>query len=344
MRTFKPSKLSIALLSCGFMMSSGMIYAQEAVETTSEPEKVGVKDNAEEKIEVIEVTGFRRSLIQSINEKRFADTVSEQLTADESKLGKEIPYGNQPAGYALTPADTINYVSKHDNQSLWDNNQYRIAYHLDTHQRIRMQLQSLSFVLFAQGIPFIHMGSELLRSKGFLRDSYDYGDWFNKVDFSKQNNNYNIGLPPADKDQQNWQMISDVLTKNAGKDFVTSADIDYSSAVFIDLVKIRMSSPLFRLTTAEDIINKVKFHNTGSKQKIGVFAMSIEGDEKIPTLMVIFNTSADKQLVQYDNAQHFQLHPVQQNGSDAEVKESKVEDNHFIMPALTTAIFIKSKT
>jgi pullulanase-type alpha-1,6-glucosidase len=267
------------------------------------------------------------------------------LTAnDETKLGKEIPYGNQPAGYALTPADTINYVSKHDNQSLWDNNQYRIAYHLNTHQRVRMQLQSLSFALFSQGIPFIHMGSELLRSKGFLRDSYDYGDWFNKVDFSKQNNNYNIGLPPADKDQQNWQMISDVLTKNAGKDLVTSADIDYTSAVFIDMVKIRMSSPLFRLTTAKDIINKVKFHNTGSKQKIGVFAMSIEGDEKTPALMVIFNTSADKQLVQYDNAQHFQLHPVQQNGSDAEVKESKVEDNHFIVPALTTAIFIKSKT
>ncbi|NQZ23381.1 MAG: TonB-dependent receptor [Colwellia sp.] len=83
MRTFKPSKLSIALLSCGFMMSSGLIYAQEAVETTSQPEKVGVKNNAEPKIEVIEVTGFRRSLIESINQKRFADTVSEQLTADD---------------------------------------------------------------------------------------------------------------------------------------------------------------------------------------------------------------------------------------------------------------------
>ena len=83
MRTFKPSKLSIALLSCGFMMSSGLIYAQEAVETSSQPEQVGVKNNADQKIEVIEVTGFRRSLIESINQKRFADTVSEQITADD---------------------------------------------------------------------------------------------------------------------------------------------------------------------------------------------------------------------------------------------------------------------
>ena len=83
MRTFKPSKLSIALLSCGFMMSSGALYAQETVKTIAEPEKVGVKDIDEEKIEVIQVTGFRGSLIGSINQKRFADTVSEQLTSDD---------------------------------------------------------------------------------------------------------------------------------------------------------------------------------------------------------------------------------------------------------------------
>jgi TonB-dependent receptor len=86
MRTFKPSKLSIALLSCGFMVSSGGLYAQEAVKATPEPENVAAKKTEEQEvdaIEVIEVTGFRRSLIKSINQKRFADTVSEQITADD---------------------------------------------------------------------------------------------------------------------------------------------------------------------------------------------------------------------------------------------------------------------
>ena len=40
---------------------------------------------------------------------------------DAQTLGKDVPYGNQPTGYALDPADTVNYVSKHDNQTLWDN-------------------------------------------------------------------------------------------------------------------------------------------------------------------------------------------------------------------------------
>jgi len=273
------------------------------------------------------------------------------LTAnDEIKLGKEIPYGNQPTGYALTPADTINYVSKHDNQSLWDNNQYRIAYHLNTHQRVRMQVQSLSFALFAQGIPFIHMGSELLRSKGFLRDSYDYGDWFNKVDFSKQSNNYNMGLPPADKDQQNWQIISDVLTTNDGKDIVSPTDIEYSSAVFIDLVKIRMSSPIFRLTTAREIIKQVKFHNTGSQQKLGLIAMSIdeskhqaETSSDYSQLMIIFNTTDKNQLLTYPDAETFKLHPVQQQGVDQQVKMSVVNGDGFTVPPLTTAVFVQEK-
>ena len=264
-----------------------------------------------------------------------------QAYSGEIKLGKDIPYGGQPAGYTLDPADTINYVSKHDNQSLWDNNQYRIPFDITTQQRVRMQLQSLSFAMFAQGIPFIHMGSELLRSKGFLRDSYDYGDWFNKVDFAKQSNNYGTGLPPAEKDQQNWQMIKEVLAKNEERDHVSPKDIAFSSAVFTDYVKLRMASPLFRLTTARDVIKRVRFHNTGKEQQLGLFAMSIEGDEDAKSLMVIINTSAQSIELPFDGANHYTLHPIQQRGYDSVVKTSKIQKNNFLVPALTTAVFIK---
>ena len=75
MSTFKPSKLTLAMLSCGLMAYSGAMYAQEDEQAENQ--------QAEKQIEVIEVTGFRRSLIQSINQKRFADTVTEQLSADD---------------------------------------------------------------------------------------------------------------------------------------------------------------------------------------------------------------------------------------------------------------------
>jgi pullulanase-type alpha-1,6-glucosidase len=258
---------------------------------------------------------------------------------DKQQLGKEIRYGDQPSGYALDPADTINYVSKHDNQTLWDNNQYRIAYHVSTHDRVRMQIQSLAFAIFSQGIPFIHMGSELLRSKGFLRDSYDYGDWFNRVDFSKQTNNYNIGLPPADKDEANWQIINEVIAKHEGRDMVSPEDIAFSSAAFIDLIKIRMSSPLYRLTTADEIIEKIQFHNTGKNQQLGLFVMTIKGDEQTPAQLVAFNTSADALSFNLPELKDYQLHAVLKNGVDKRAKTSRNVQGHFTIPALTTSVF-----
>jgi pullulanase len=280
---------------------------------------------------------------------------------DKKVLGKDIPYGDQPTGYALDPADTINYVSKHDNQTLWDNSQYRLPFDVSTEDRVRMHLQSLSFVLFAQGIPFIHMGSEFMRSKSFLRDSYDYGDWFNRVDFSKQDNFYNVGLPPAEKDEANWPLIKKVLAGHQGRDQVNAKQIQQSSNAFIDMLAIRMSSPLFRLTNAQSIIDKVSFLNADifakkdSAQQTGLLVMHIDDnageavDDKYQSLMVIFNTS-DKIQTFNDNlkedfntnsTQRYQLHPIQKKGTDEVLKKSNVTVKGFTVPALSSVVFVK---
>lgn len=92
----RPNKLALAI-SCGLLTLTGAVHAQqvndkEIVEALSAADKSVVEKSTAETtnqvsrsndVEVIEVTGFRRSLIESINQKRFADTVSEQLTADD---------------------------------------------------------------------------------------------------------------------------------------------------------------------------------------------------------------------------------------------------------------------
>ena len=266
----------------------------------------------------------------------------------EQVLGKDIPYGDQPTGYALDPADTITYVSKHDNQTLWDNNQYRNPYQLTTEQRVRLHNQSLSYVMLAQGIPFIHMGSELLRSKSYLRDSYDYGDWYNRVDFSKQQNFYNVGLPPQDKDKANWPLIGNVISSNEGKDKVSSQDIVFASQVFNEFLKIRTSGEFFTLGSAEEINQQLRFLNTGSQQQLGLIAMQIKENSQtnnsaFSELVVIFNSSPKQQVFEFKDAKQFQLHPVQASGVDLITQQSKTEENSFVVPALTTAVFVKLK-
>ncbi|TRX58066.1 TonB-dependent receptor [Thalassomonas sp. M1454] len=79
MINFKPNKLTIALLSSGLMSMSAAAFAAEEVQA----EAVAV---AEEEVEVIEVTGFRRSLVQSMNTKRYSSSVVEAISAED--IGK----------------------------------------------------------------------------------------------------------------------------------------------------------------------------------------------------------------------------------------------------------------
>lgn len=271
---------------------------------------------------------------------------SYQFTNNQGKhvSGLDVTYGGSPAAYAHDPADTINYVSKHDNQTLWDNNQYRLANHLSAEQRVRMQSLSLAFPLLAQGIPFLHMGSELLRSKSFLRDSYDYGDWFNYVDFSYQTNNYDVGLPPAEKDKDNWPVIRTLLQNNGKRDDVTPAQIERSAKVFADFIKIRSSSPLFRLQTAEQVNQMVSFHNTGKTHKAGLIVMRLSDEAEIDanydSIVVLFNSDDEAKQFAFESS-GYSLHPAQKEGSDDVVKRASQKGNKFNVPAMTVAVFVK---
>ncbi len=88
--------------------------------------------------------------------------------------GADVDYNGQPAGYTQDPQEDITYISKHDNQTLYDNNTYKIPLTVSMEDRVRVQNVGLSTVLLGQGVPFMHAGSDLLRSKSFDRDSYQF--------------------------------------------------------------------------------------------------------------------------------------------------------------------------
>lgn len=73
---FKPNLLTLALLSAGVCIN---VYAADNEAAKAE----AAATTQDESIEVIEVRGFRTSVIKSLNNKRFADTVSETISADD---------------------------------------------------------------------------------------------------------------------------------------------------------------------------------------------------------------------------------------------------------------------
>ena len=106
-------------------------------------------------------------------------------------------------------------------------------------------------VLTAQGVPFIHAGEELLRSKSMDRDSYNSGDWFNRLDLSYGENGWARGLPPAWDNEANWPVAGPLLADPELRP--APRHIRAALAHFEELLRIRASSSLFRLRTAADV-------------------------------------------------------------------------------------------
>lgn len=83
MKKFKPSALSLALMLGGVTIASMPTFANEEVEKNAKATTEAKKAEANSDVEVIEVRGFRRSLIESLNTKRYSDTVVEAVSADD---------------------------------------------------------------------------------------------------------------------------------------------------------------------------------------------------------------------------------------------------------------------
>ncbi|MBT1446366.1 pullulanase-type alpha-1,6-glucosidase [Shewanella sp. JM162201] len=269
-----------------------------------------------------------------------------------SAKGSSFSWNSQPTAYAEDPADIINYVSKHDNETLWDKLQYSHPIGMSVEDRVRTQNIAATLPLLSQGIPFLQLGGDMLRSKSMDRNSYDAGDWFNFVDFSQSSNNWNVGLPLAQDNGSNWGTIAGISANpNAA---VSGSDIQFASSVFGEFLQIRKQTKLLRLTTADDIIARVGFHNVGKRQKQGVIVMSIDDgagladlDPNIDALLVMVNATADEQSHTVPTAAGFSLHPLQQTSIDSRVRGAffSAGDNEgtFTVPAYTTAVFVKTQ-
>ncbi|NBC11001.1 MAG: type I pullulanase [Planctomycetes bacterium] len=87
--------------------------------------------------------------------------------------------------FASTPAETVNYVSAHDNRTLWDKIEHTHP-NLDEETKRAMHKLALGMVLTSQGIAFLHGGSEFARTKGGHHNSYNAGDAVNQYDWPRK--------------------------------------------------------------------------------------------------------------------------------------------------------------
>ena len=121
--------------------------------------------------------------------------------------------------FTTEPSETVNYVSAHDNLTLWDK-LLKVAPKESEATRRAMQKLSIGIVLTSQGIAFLDEGSDFCRTKNGNNNSYNAGDEVNALDWNRKTQYQDVfeyvrGLIAIRKAHCAFRMSDDALIRKS---------------------------------------------------------------------------------------------------------------------------------
>jgi len=171
------------------------------------------------------------------------------------------------APWCSDPKQTVNYASCHDNNTLID----RIALAATEHsfeEQVRMNNLAAAFYMMAQGIPFLHAGEEMLRSKpdgkgGVVENSYNSSDAVNSI---------------------KWNLLEKKIYQD-------------TYAYYKGLIAFRKAHPVLRLTGVYDILSHIVAVPCEDPRMCAFRIIGNITGEPADELFMIFNASEAAQEV-----------------------------------------------
>jgi len=256
------------------------------------------------------------------------------------RSGAQIDYNGSPSGYAMSPGETVNYVDAHDNETLYDAMAFKLPITTAPLERARLQVLALSLVVLGQGAGFVAMGSERLRSKSLDRNSHNSGDWFNQIRWDPLlGNGFGLGLPPASENEEIWPLAGPLLADPA---LVPPPEvIELTAARYRELLRIRRSSPVFGLPTADEVQRRLAFPLGGPGETPGVIVMCLDGtglDPRWSQVVVVFNATAEPTVQTVPGT--LRLHPELAGTADPLLLTAVAADGRLTVPARSVAVFV----
>jgi pullulanase/glycogen debranching enzyme len=258
----------------------------------------------------------------------------------------QIPYGGGAAGYVDQPGEVVNYVENHDNQTLYDLLAFKLPQDTPADERARVQLLALAINAFSQGVAYFHAGGELLRSKSMDRNSYDSGDWFNRVDWTGQDNFFGTGLPPAWDNRESWPLMAPRLADARLRP--APAHIAFTRDAFLDLLRIRAGTRLLRLTRADDIAKRLHLPPTTAPHTLLAGHLDGRGlaGAGFADLIYLVNVDTEPREMELPalRGRALQLHPVHRapEAADRRAREARFDaaSGRFRVPPRTAVVFV----
>ncbi|WP_198952440.1 type I pullulanase [Mucilaginibacter sp. MD40] len=162
----------------------------------------------------------------------------------------EVNYSKAP--WAAQPSQAIDYVSCHDDNTLFDRLKIANPYATEE-QLIKMDKLSQTAVLTAQGVAFLHSGAEFLRTKKGVANSYKSPDSINQIGWHRK--------------AQYRQVYN----------------------YYKGLIALRKNHPAFRMPTAEMVQQHLKFNQTNDNDLIAFSLTGNANGDRWKNILVILN-------------------------------------------------------
>jgi pullulanase len=126
---------------------------------------------------------IRDGLKGSVYEKAGTGYISGNYASNTAKVQFGIMGGKGPGvGWQVTDGMVINYMSAHDNHTLWDKLAISNASNTVA-ERLAMNRMGAAILMISRGTPFMQAGEEMLRTKGGDENSYKSSDAVNNIDW-----------------------------------------------------------------------------------------------------------------------------------------------------------------
>lgn len=240
-----------AAVESSLLATKNHTYQMERVGAFSDDIRDSIKGNVFDSLDPGFVSG-KEGMEEGIKFSVVGATENEQV--DLSKHEKSTNF------WSGQPGQSINYVSCHDNLTLWD--KLAISNAQDSEEdRIKMNKLASAIVFTSQGVPFFQAGEEMLRSKpsqtvegGFDENSYCSPDATNSIKWDNKGN------------------VAEVYEYYKG------------------LIAFRKAHGALRMTTAEEIQNNLTFVDTEANVVAYTIKNSPNG-ETAEELFVILNAN-----------------------------------------------------
>jgi pullulanase len=217
----------------------------------------------------------------------------------------QIVYGyvdRSKAPWAAEPWQCVNYASCHDNYTLFD--KLVMSSPDATNDEIkRMVKLAGALVLTSQGIPFLHAGVEMARTKLGEHNTYKSPDRINQIDWKRK------------------QSYADIF--------------DY----YRQLIRLRKNHPAFRMTSAAQIRDHLIFSEDYMPGVASYVIVNHANNDEWRTIQVIFN--GNRTSIQFPKVEHIRWRLVAFNDTIDEENQVFPEGSEIEVPAISMLILVE---